>query len=705
MTIEAGTLLRERYRILSLLGKGGMGEVYLAEDTSLNIQVAVKANHRLGEDATAQFFREARLLATLRHPNLPRVIDYFLHQDSQFLVMDYIQGEDLADYIDQHGPQPLERVLNWANQLGKALIYLHNQVPPVIHRDIKPANIKLTPNGEVILVDFGIAKASDTAQVTVDGASGYTPGFAPPEQYGSARTGPDSDQFSFAATLYMLLSGQRPSDALQRALGQAVLTPLTLLAPAVPPSVQAAIERALSPRREDRFPSVEDFLRALNQAAAAPHAQMPARMVPAVPAPSPADVTVASVPAKPEPSAQPPVEAPSKSVKKNRWLWLAAGAAVALSLCLIVGGVLVFRDVLGPRAQPTPAATLPLALIEPSDTSEPRIVDSPSPEPTISETPAPSQTPEVVFSPTPQPSPTEAPAPLGGGGLLVFSSNRADGQVQQLWAMPVYQDPNGNPIPGEPRQLTFDAGDKFQPAWSPDGSRLAYVAPGGTDQNGQDLGLDIWIADAQGGDAVNITRRRGDDFAPAWSTDGQRLAFTYDGREDGVLQLYLIAPDGSDLRRISADQFEFSPAWTPDMSWLLFVLRAASHNILYMRTPQDDFLELTRYDRGEVLGRQGDVEHPAVSPDGEWIAYTRLDGGRQQIFTIRFASRGADMARLTDSDLDREPAWSPDSQWVVFTSERDGNAEIYIVNRAGGTQTNLTGHPAVDMQPAWQPLP
>ena len=188
MDLKPDSLLNNRYRMIRQLGKGGMGAVYLAYDVALEHEVALKTNLKASEEGAAQFLREARLLARLRHANLPRVIDYFLSEDIQCLVMDYIPGSDLRDVLKQQGPQPLERVLTWAQQLASALSYLHRQNPPVIHRDIKPANIKLTLEGDAVLVDFGIAKASDQTQATSTGASGYTPGFAPPEQYGSGRT-------------------------------------------------------------------------------------------------------------------------------------------------------------------------------------------------------------------------------------------------------------------------------------------------------------------------------------------------------------------------------------------------------------------------------------------------------------------------------------------------------------------------------------
>ena len=234
MDLEYNTFLRDRYRIEKQLGKGGMGAVYLALDTVLQTKVAVKINQNPREDGREQFLQEARLLAGLRHPNLPRVIDYFVIEDSQYLVMDFIPGDDLGTIVKRDGKQDVDKVIYWAKELGKALNYLHTQEPPVIHRDIKPGNIKITPRGEVILVDFGIAKSSDISQETSTGAKGLTPGYSPPEQYGSGRTGHYSDQFGLAATLYNLLTNEKPVDAVERLLGQATLKPIHELNPDVP---------------------------------------------------------------------------------------------------------------------------------------------------------------------------------------------------------------------------------------------------------------------------------------------------------------------------------------------------------------------------------------------------------------------------------------------------------------------------------------
>jgi serine/threonine protein kinase len=219
--LELGTLLQNRYEIIKPIGQGGMGAVYLARDQRLSNTVALKETFFSDTTMLAAFEREARLLAGLRHTALPKVIDHFADHNGQFLVMEYITGDDLYDLIEENGhPAPLDEVLRWADQLLDALDYLHSQNPPIIHRDIKPQNLKLTSRNQIVLLDFGLAKGTRVEMTLSDSNSsifGYTPSYAPLEQIQGSGTDVRSDLYSLAATLYHLLTGQKPADALTRA--------------------------------------------------------------------------------------------------------------------------------------------------------------------------------------------------------------------------------------------------------------------------------------------------------------------------------------------------------------------------------------------------------------------------------------------------------------------------------------------------------
>src|SRR5262245_7473645 len=197
--LDRDAVLQGRYRVDRMLGQGGMGAVYLATDERFGTTVALKQTLVTGDSLAKAFEREARLLNKLRHAALPVVIDYFAEQDGQFLVMQYIPGDDLGALLALRGGGafPVAEVLAWLDHLLNALEYLHGQDPPVIHRDIKPQNLKLTPRGEIVLLDFGLAKgaAFDLAQAGTTGTSvfGYTPHYAPFEQVRGAGTDPRSD--------------------------------------------------------------------------------------------------------------------------------------------------------------------------------------------------------------------------------------------------------------------------------------------------------------------------------------------------------------------------------------------------------------------------------------------------------------------------------------------------------------------------------
>ncbi len=257
MTLLEDTLLENRYRIDGLLGQGGMGAIYRGFDTRLKRQVAIKENFFQTPEATQQFEQEALMLADLNHPNLPRVIDHFSFEGQQYLVMDFIKGQDLWEIIKQQArPLPEAQALDYIIQVCQAVDYLHSQQPPIVHRDIKPQNIKITPDGQAVLVDFGIAKVFEEGQHTSTGARGITPGFSPLEQYGGIGTSPVSDVYSLGATLYAVLTGQKPPDSASRMVNEAEFVPPVKLNAQVSAQVSQAIEHAMQPQPADRPQSV-----------------------------------------------------------------------------------------------------------------------------------------------------------------------------------------------------------------------------------------------------------------------------------------------------------------------------------------------------------------------------------------------------------------------------------------------------------------
>ncbi len=266
--LEQGILLQDRYRIVTVLGGGGMGQVYLAHDTRLaDKPCAIKeltpdphTTPQEREQATAQFHREAAILAHLSHPNLPNVYDYFEERERFYLTMDYVDGVTLTEQLTESPDGlPQEMVVEWAIQLCNVLEYLHSQTPPVIFRDMKPDNVMITPEGNIQLIDFGVARLFDPTKRT-DTLKMGTAGYAPPEQYaGQGQTTPCSDIYALGATLYEVLTGDDPT-------AHPFVFPCPReVKPSIAPSLSNVVTRALSLDPADRFPSARAMREALEK--------------------------------------------------------------------------------------------------------------------------------------------------------------------------------------------------------------------------------------------------------------------------------------------------------------------------------------------------------------------------------------------------------------------------------------------------------
>ena len=398
-----GGVLREgRYRLRSKLGQGGMGSVYLAEDTLLPGRlVAVKENADSSADAQAQFKREALLLARLRHPNLPQVMDYFIEADGkQYLVMDYVPGDNLLELMrKRQGPLPAAEALAIVEQVMQALAYMHTwrdpdsgRTRPIIHRDIKPANIKRTPEGRVVLVDFGIAKVdSGTMTGTAVSAKALTPGYAPLEQYGGG-TDARSDIYSLGATLYALLTGKAPPSATDMAMAaDKQRAPLLTGLKGAPPAAAKVIERAMQSLPKDRYQSIDAMYQALYN-----------RPLPAAGVVSP----------------PPPAHQGMASSRQLGWLVGALGVILAVGMGWLLFAqsneapgapvaVLPTPSTITPTIQATTPAARATAGQSAARAAEP-VTPTPAPSDTATSTPTetPSEAPSATASATPVPSAT-----------------------------------------------------------------------------------------------------------------------------------------------------------------------------------------------------------------------------------------------------------------------------------------------------------
>lgn len=253
---EIGTVIDGKYEVLREIGRGGMSVVYLAMDTHLNKQWAVKEIRKKGsgkndEIVVNSLLAEANMMKRLDHPALPRIVDIIDNGVTIYVVMDYIEGESLDKILLEYGAQPEDKVINWAMQIADALSYLHGQKPPIIYRDMKPANVMLKPEGNIKIIDFGIAreyKEQNLADTTVLGTKGY----APPEQY-SGQTDPRSDIFALGMTMHHLLTGVDPRNGEPYA-------PVRQWNPELSEGIEIIIDRCVQPASENRYQSCADLI-------------------------------------------------------------------------------------------------------------------------------------------------------------------------------------------------------------------------------------------------------------------------------------------------------------------------------------------------------------------------------------------------------------------------------------------------------------
>ena len=285
------SLLQQRYVILGQIGRGGMGAVYKAEDTRFSRRyVAIKEMSQSHLDsveldmAIARFQQEADMLASLVHPNLPRITDRFSDQERSYLVMDFVEGKTLLELIKEtpNHQLPVAQVLHYARQLCDVLIYLHEHYPPIIFRDLKPTNVMITPRGQVFLIDFGIARSFKEGK-SQDTFFLGSPGYAPPEQHGYAQTNPRSDLYGLGATLHYCLTGRDPYYSQDRFS----FPPARQLNPQVPPDFDQLIERLVAQNERERPASAREVQQALMRISqeASAHTSTMLPMTPMTPAP------------------------------------------------------------------------------------------------------------------------------------------------------------------------------------------------------------------------------------------------------------------------------------------------------------------------------------------------------------------------------------------------------------------------------------
>jgi serine/threonine protein kinase len=703
MPLQPGTLLKQRYRIEGILGQGGMGAVYHAFDVNLGVSVALKENLFTTEEYARQFRREATILASLRHPNLPRVTDHFVIEgEGQYLVMDFIQGVDLRERLERSGAVTEAESVPWFLEICDALAYLHSRTPPILHRDIKPGNIKIMPDGRAILVDFGLAKVVDQSGTTTTGAKAMTPGFSPPEQYGTGRTDPRTDVYSLGATMYAALTAAIPEDSLERAMGRERMTSIRKRNPNVTPAIARVIEKALGVLPEDRYQSINAMATALSAAVDSSKPSLN-RTYPYL---DPEVVNgarysnIGSITTRTRPLT-------AAYTRPRRW---------PMALFLVLAGGIMFAGAslampdLGDRVGSMLASIRSTQPQDQNPTDPGNVAtDTPMPSPTPTESPvleiSPSPSSEMVDNPTPtfEESPVTngdpTATPVGGGvGQVAFVSDRTG--KPQIYLINL--DGTGEV------QLTNLLEGACQPAWTPDGTQLVFTSPCSSSRDTYQ-GSSMWLidvgADSATSDPLQLPTAPGGDYDPAISPDGERIAFT--SMRGNRKQVWVMNLDGTDLTRLSAEiAWDSEPAWSPTGDQIAFsTTRGGVVEIWIMSVVGGDD---TRFSRAAGLYEDS---HADWSSDGRAIVFERSVGNVPRIYMSLFEDRGTTALQICPEGQRSvqpmaEPSLSPDGYWIAFETWPDGtNHNIAIMNISCLGFTELTTSSAYDFDPAWRPIP
>lgn len=676
-----GVMLEGRYRVEELLGAGGYGMVYKAEDTRLNVPVAIKETFDKSPDAIQLFKQEAHLLAKLRHPQLVKVTDHFTDPSGAlFLVMDYISGESLQEVLDRSsGPLPEEQVVDWICQVCRVLGYMHGQLHPIIHRDIKPANLKLGPDDKITVIDLGIAKVMMSGKSTIGAARAYSDGYSPLEQYGQG-TNERSDIYSLGATAYALLTGKPLPSAPDRAVHD-TLPPLRQVNPRISPSVEQAVMTALAVTPEARHQTVNDFLRGL----------------------SALDATITS-------TLSPQDNGPGSHNLIGAYL---VGAAITfLLVTVLIVGYFVYRLSPGkatPTSIPVLSATTPVvvavitpALTSPSSapteapataTPEPIITPptatfTPIP-PTATPTPAPptyTPTRKVVIVPTATPTTTETPTPSPTPTL--------SGKL--AYAVDVGHDSHDVYIVDmEGKTLARIQGAR-QPAFSPNGKLIAV------DGIGEQANL--LIGNANGTNIKAVTNFT-EDAQPSWSPNGLRLVFLsqrQSSRESNlIIHTQLQLPDQQYDITLPYGSTKFLlgeyPSWMND--WRI-VYKGCNY---YSGGDQSCGLRIVGSEGGIPFNLTNETADTAPAVHGKRVAFmSTRSGGNWEIYVIN--ADGSGLRRLTDNGCnDGLPAWSPDGQYIAFLTDQDSRWGIGVMAADGSGRRRLFDIPSTQgsIPPDW----
>ncbi len=720
MTLESGSLLNNRYRIVEVLGQGGMAAVYKAIDENLGVEVAVKENLFTTDEYARQFRLEATILASLRQQNLPRVSDHFVIEPlGQYLVMDFIEGEDLRQRLDRLGPLPEQEVIIIGVAICDAISYMHTRTPVILHRDIKPGNVRITPTGHIYLVDFGLAKVVEGREATHTGARAMTPGYSPPEQYGSARTDGRSDIYSLGATLYCAMTNALPEDGLDRAMNRAELTPIQKLNPKVSDHVVTIVEKCLAVQPKDRYQTADELRYDLMEARSISRRKVPLELVL-----QPPPITLHDqLPGQSDGHSHiDEVKKPHRTARDKKRSTRALDSNISdielfplhpkiqrrspgwflffLFPLLVLGGFAAYafrpdlvKQMIGYVA-PAMVPSLTPTLEIPTNTQLPILGE-------LSQTPAVINPPTATFTITPSPTltPTRNPSPtitktpratpLGGAGQIAFASNRSG--AAEIWLMNI----DGTGL----KQITDIPEGACEPRWSPDGIRIVFISPCIRHFNSYP-GANLYIINVDGSGLIPLPNAPGGDYDPSWSPDGNQIAFT-SLRKEGVPGIYILNLLDYSVKSLVDDETRAisQPAWSPNGKVIAYV---NSDNRIWV-------MDVNGKNRHSLISGEGDyiISGPSWSPDSSVVIYTRQvlsdTTGTTNLMAVTYTEEGTLPVDVPNSQLVLDVNYSFDGYWLLFTSWFSGNHDIYVMRTNGVERHPIVVNPSYDFDPVWRP--
>jgi len=740
-----------RYQVLSHIGRGGMGEVFLAQDTSLGRKVALKllrAEFTGDEDRLHRFRQEARAASALNHPNILTIHEIGQQASLLYIATEYVEGETLREHISR-APLTLGQALDVAIQVASALSAAHQA--GIIHRDIKPENVMLRTDGYVKVLDFGLAKlvepkAVDTAVATlprVQTQPGLVMGtfsYMSPEQARGLAVDARTDIWSLGVMIYEMAAGRLPfegetaSDVMSLILQKEPL-PLTHSLPEVPGELERIVRKALRKDKEERYQTVKDLLidlRALRKELEAEIERSSAPAISSMPVRGQSAAATAHYPSS--------AEYIVTEIKHHK-----RAAALILGILIVSVTVLLYvlyrRNLLNKEAPAIKATFTQL-----SDQPGPEYYPSLSPDgksfvyagfaagnwdiylqrvggknPVNLTKDSPSDDTQPAFSPDGERIAFRSERE--GGGLFVmgatgesvkrltdFGNNPAwspDGkEIACANEGPVDPALRSNPnsrvwvvsvATGERRQVTKE--DAIQPNWSPHGNRIAYEGRRNKAQR------DIWTIPAGGGEPTEVTNDQAVEGSPAWSPDGKYLYFASD--RAGSMNLWRVPIEEQTGKVLGPPEAVTTPSpYSAQLSFSLDGRRMVYSQILSRGNLQQVGFDP---DKETVTGQpvwitQGSrwANTPNLSPDGEWLAFDSQRGKQDDLFVIK--RDGTSLRQLTDDPYkDRQPRWSPDGKRIAFFSDRTGKWEVWIINSDGSGLKQLTYTPGGATNPQWSP--